>query len=119
MWIVVFEKEFEEWFVALTEDERESVYAMLLLLREHGPQLSRPYADVIHGSRLSNLKELRIQHRGHPYRVFFVFDPLRQAVILCAGDKTGNDKRFYREMVPLAEAIYSRYLDHLQPSPGN
>ena len=72
--------------------------------------MPRPYADVIHGSNISNLKELRIQHRGHPYRAFYAFDPLRQAVVLCAGDKTGNEKRFYKEMTPLAEAIYTRYL---------
>lgn len=83
---------------------------VLLLLEEHGAQLPRPYADVIHGSSISNLKELRIQHRGHPYRAFFVFDPLRQAVVLCAGDKTGNDKRFYKVMIPIAESIYKRYL---------
>lgn len=54
------------------------------------------------------LKELRIQHRGRPLRAFFAFDPLRQAVVLCAGDKTGNDKRFYKEMVPMAERIKAK-----------
>lgn len=110
MWSVVYSDEFRQWFSRLAEDEQDSVSHALLLLEELGPHLPRPYADVIHGSRISNLKELRIQHRGHPYRAFFVFDPLRQAVVLCAGDKTGNEKRFYREMVPLAEAIYDRYL---------
>jgi hypothetical protein len=60
-------------------------------------------------SPLSNLKELRIQHRGQPYRAFFVFDPQRQAIVLCAGNKQG-DKRFYERMTPLAESIYQRYL---------
>lgn len=46
-------------------------------------------------------------------RAFFVFDPLRQAVVLCAGDKTG-DKRFYKKMIPLAKAIYQKYLDQLE-----
>ena len=52
-------------------------------------------------------------HR-HQYRAFYVFDPLRQAVVLCAGDKTGNEKRFYKEMIPVAEAIYTRYLEEIQ-----
>lgn len=43
---------------------------------------------------------------------FFVFDPLRQAIILCAGDKTG-DKRFYQKMIPLAEALYQEDLESL------
>ena len=41
----------------------------------------------------------RIQHKGKPFRVFFAFDPLRQAVMLCGGDKTG-DKHFYETMIP-------------------
>lgn len=110
MWKVVYLSEFADWLEALPEDAQDSVDAMITLLKMEGPNLPRPYADVIHGSKLSNLKELRIQHRGHPYRAFYVFDPLRQAVVLCAGDKTGNDKRFYKEMMPLAESIYARYL---------
>lgn len=41
---------------------------------------------------------------------FYIFDPKRQAVMLCGGDKTG-DKRFYKRMIPIAESIYKRYLD--------
>ncbi len=114
MWNVVFSDEFEQWLMQLTEDEQDSMLYGLDMLKKAGPQLSRPYADVIHGSKISNLKELRIQHRGHPYRAFYVFDPLRQAVVLCAGDKTGNEKRFYKEMIPVAEAIYTRYLEEIQ-----
>lgn len=110
MWQVIYSTEFEQWFRGLAEDEQDSVSRVLLLLAEYGPNLPRPYADVIHGSHISNLKELRIQHRGHPYRAFYAFDPLRQAVVLCAGDKTGKEKRFYKEMIPLAESIYAQYL---------
>lgn len=113
MWQVVFSDEFEQWFLALQEDEQDSVLHTLNLLKQLGPQLGRPHADVIHGSSISNLKELRIQHRGRPYRAFFVFDPLRQAVVLCAGDKTGNEKRFYKEIIPQAEVIYQRYLEEI------
>lgn len=109
MWTVIYAKEFDDWLSALPEDVQDSVESMIRLLKMEGPQLSRPYADVIHGSPLSNLKELRIQHRGQPYRAFFVFDPQRQAIVLCAGNKQG-DKRFYKRMTPLAESIYQRYL---------
>jgi hypothetical protein len=40
------------------------------------------------------MRELRIQSRGRPLRVFCGFEPLRRAVLLLGGDKTG-DKRFY------------------------
>jgi hypothetical protein len=43
-----------------------------------------------------------------PIRVFYIFDVIRQAVLLVGGDKTGN-ARFYLAMVPFAEAIWERY----------
>jgi len=112
MWTVLFETEFETWFTGLSEAEQDSVLTTVGLLRKWGPSLSRPYADTLNGSHLPNLKELRIQHAGQPLRAFFVFDPKRQAIVLCAGNKAG-DKRFYRRMIPLAEQIYARYLSGL------
>lgn len=57
------------------------------------------------------MKELRIQYSGHPVRAFFAFDPTRQAIILCAGDKKSvNDKRFYKNMIHLADAEYRKHL---------
>lgn len=114
MWTVLYTEEFEQWFSALTQDEQESVAAMIKLLQSNGPHLPRPYADTLKGSRLKNLKELRIQHKGDPYRALYVFDPLRQAVLLCGGNKTG-DKRFYERMIVLAEAVYQQYLMEMKP----
>lgn len=113
MWSVVFEQEFEDWLNGLTEDEQNSVVATLVVLQQEGPHLGRPYVDSLKGTNLPNLKELRIQHRGSPYRAFFAFDPLRQAIVLCAGNKRG-DKRFYDRMIPMAEAIYLRHLASLE-----
>jgi hypothetical protein len=56
------------------------------------------------------MKELRIQHEGRPYRVLFIFDPQRNAVLLIGGDKTGKDLRC-EEYVPKAETIYRKYLE--------
>jgi hypothetical protein len=109
-WEVVFTDEFEGWWDGLTEDEQISVNRKVILLQQRGPALSRPHADVIHGSWLANLKELRIQHEGRPYRALFIFDPQRNAVLLIGGDKTGNN-RWYEEYVPKAEGIYANYLE--------
>lgn len=109
MWTVVFSSHFDEWFTSLNLDEQDSILHALKLLEQLGPQLGRPNADTLYGSELSNLKELRIQHDGRPYRAFYAFDPIRQAVMLCGGDKTGN-KRFYKKMIPLAEQIFADYL---------
>jgi hypothetical protein len=55
------------------------------------------------------LRELRIQSGGQPLRAFYAFDPVRQAVLLTGGDKTGDD-RFYRKMIAEATALWNDYL---------
>ena len=56
--------------------------------------------------------EYYIQHKGKPLRAFFVFDPLRQAIVLCMGDKSGK-KRFYIEMIAIADEEYAHHLSTL------
>ena len=36
-------------------------------------------------------------------RILFAFDPARQAILLVAGDKAGNWKRWYRQNIPAAD----------------
>ena len=112
MWAVLFEEPFEGWFLSLTEAERIDILAYINVLKEYGPALGRPYVDTLKGSHLKNLKELRVQHAGDPYRILFAFDPLRQAILLCGGNKKG-DKLFYERMIPIAEASYQKYLEDL------
>jgi hypothetical protein len=74
--------------------------------------LGRPFADTVKGSRYKNMKELRIQYAGHPLGAFYAFDSARQAIVLCAGDKTGDEKRFYKKMIPLADRLFTEYLNN-------
>ncbi len=46
-------------------------------------------------------------------RVFYAFDPRRQAILLIGGDKTG-DAGFYRRFVPLADNLYDDHLEELR-----
>jgi hypothetical protein len=108
-WEVIMTDECIEWYDGLSEEEQDSIDFGASLIQVQGPTLRRPYADVIHGSCFKNMKELRAQHEGRPYRVLFIFDPQRNAVLLIGGDKTGND-RWYEEYVPKAEKIYRKYL---------
>lgn len=108
-WEVEFTDEFGDWWDRLVIGEQESIRVKVELLAELGPALTRPHADTIHSSRVQNLRELRIQHEGRPYRVLYVFDPRRTGVLLIGGDKTGNP-RWYEEFVPRAEAIYEQHL---------
>ncbi|KAE9530141.1 MULTISPECIES: type II toxin-antitoxin system RelE/ParE family toxin [Testudinibacter] len=112
-WVVITTERFDTWLLAQDEDTQDSVLAYLHLLKNEGHKLSRPYADTIKGSKYANMKELRIQHQGSPLRAFFAFDPLRQAIVLCAGDKS-NDKRFYEKMIRIADNEFTNYLKMLE-----
>ncbi len=103
-WNVEFTDEFAAWWRTLTEAEQSDLDASVQLLTDRGPQLGRPHADGVKGSRHANMKELRTQSQGRPLRTFFAFDPRRSAILLIGGDKTG-DNRFYERMVPLADGL--------------
>ena len=111
-WTVVVTKEFEVWHRGLNVREVSALQNAVALLRAAGPAMGRPHVDTVHGSHHRNMKELRIQVKGNPLRVFFAFDPYRRAVLLIGGDKTGRD-RFYQEMIRLADRLFD---EHLQQS---
>ncbi len=112
-WAIEFTDEFNVWWEGLSEAEQDSVAVKIGLLRAHGPNLGRPTVDTVRGSRHANMKELRVQHAGEPYRVLFCFDPRRAAILLAGGNKTGND-RWYEEFVPFADRIYDEYLEEIR-----
>ena len=111
-WEVEATDEFQAWFAGLSPSERVAVAAKIDLLGAIGPWLGRPHADTLKGSRLTNLKELIIQHGGDPYRVIFAFDPRRTAILLFGGRKA--DSKWYKTAIPEAERIYERYLQEIQ-----
>lgn len=112
MWHVETTGIFDEWFEAQTQALKEDLLAAMQILSEYGPQLGRPFADTVKGSVFPNMKELRVQHQGSPIRAFFAFDPSRCGIVLCAGDKTGlNEKKFYKEMIKLADAEYRKHVN--------
>lgn len=110
MWLIETTTTFDIWFDALDDIDRTNVLAAMMVLSEKGPLLSRPYADTVKNSSHTNMKELRIQSKGDPIRAFFAFDPKRKGILLCAGNKTGNEKRFYQEMIPIADREFAAHL---------
>jgi len=89
----------------------ELVIAALELLEERGPTLGRPLVDSIRGSRHSNMKELRPGSSGHSeVRVLFAFDPSRRAILLLAGDKSRDWRRWYRTNIPIADRRFDLHL---------
>ena len=86
----------------LSEAKQVDVRAEVNLLRRFGPTLGRPHVDSVACSKHANMKELRVQHRGRPYRVLFAFDPRRTANLLISGNKTGMG-RWYKEFMPMGD----------------
>lgn len=79
-----------------------------------GRILGRPYADVLHGSKYMNLKELRAHAGNHILRVAFCFDTVRNAVLLIGGDKKGKkEKLFYKKLIKDAEKLIEKYKFHI------
>jgi hypothetical protein len=110
---VEFTDEFGKWWDDLSPDEQDSVRVHVDLLRQFGTTLTFPYSSGIAGSRHTHMRELRPQHQGRPYRVLYAFNPLRTALLLIGGDKTGDD-RWYEKFVPIADRLYDEHLDELR-----
>jgi hypothetical protein len=108
MWDVLMTGDWAAWYGSLGETEQDSLLASIALLRSNGPLLTRPHADTVRGSKHSNMRELRTQHAGRPLRSLYAFDPKRKAILLCGGDKTGDD-RFYERMIPLADRLFTEH----------
>lgn len=114
MWEVDVEP-IEPWLLALDQRSYEQVIAAIELLSEYGPQLGRPMVDTVAGSRHKNMKELRPGSSGRSeLRVLFAFDPERRAIFLCAGDKAGNWKKWYRDNIPRADERFDEHLRTLR-----
>ena len=97
------------WFDKLTEGEQEELAASIGLLEAKGPHLPFPYSSGVSSSRHAHMRELRTQVQGRPFRTLYAFDPRRVAILLIAGDKTGDD-RWYDVFVPKADDLYDEHL---------
>lgn len=112
-WKVEYTDEFEAWWITLSEDVQDSIDVVVGLLENKGPKLPFPYSSGIQQSKHSHLRELRIQHKGEPYRILYAFDPRRVAILLLGGNKGGDD-RWYVESIPKADKLYDDHLKELE-----
>jgi hypothetical protein len=83
-WEVEFTDEFQDWWDAFSEAQQDDVAHPVRHLIEFGPALG-------------------------PLRTLYAFNPLRTAILLIGGDKTGDD-RWYARFVPIADRLFERHL---------
>lgn len=111
-WLIDIHSEFEEEFENLNSDVQKELFVKVKFLEEFGPQLGRPHADTLEGSKHKNMKELRFSADNGVWRVAFAFDTERQAILLVAGDKSGtSEKRFYKNLIRKADARFDTHLE--------
>ncbi|MBZ9640612.1 type II toxin-antitoxin system RelE/ParE family toxin [Streptomyces sp. PSKA30] len=98
-------------------DSHDHVIAALERLQESGPALRRPTLGAIDGSRFRNMRELRPRSGGSvSIRMLSVFDPVRRAVFLVAGNKASGRQwdAWYPKAIKEADAKYTAYLEALE-----
>lgn len=113
-WEILMTTQVDEFLDGLYDSDREShrlVNQAILVLERNGPAEGRPLVDTITASRIANMKELRPPSAGQSeVRILLVFDRWRSAVLLVAGDKSGQWAKWYRKAIPQAEQLYADYL---------
>lgn len=117
-WKVVFDAEFKLWLRSLDKDLEKEISTLIDLLRKNGPTLSRPYSDTLKGSNIKNLKELRLKFKAEHWRILYAFDPIRRAILLLGGNKTG-DPNWYKKNIPIAEKRFFKHLADLEQEDVN
>lgn len=119
-WEVSLHQDVEAWYLSICESDPETadlIEQAIDQLAAEGPSLGRPLVDRVKGSRYHNMKELRPASAGvSEIRMLFAFDPVREAIFLVAGDKSGNWDGWYREAIPLADERYTVHLNALEAS---
>ncbi len=114
-WEIIFQEDFDSEFDELSEAVQNECFAHLKVLEKFGPKLGRPHVDTLNGSKHSNMKELRFNADNGVWRLAFAFDPLRRAILLICGDKSGgSEKRFYKDLIKKADQRFDNHLSNLK-----
>ena len=114
-WEVRLHADFHDELLRLDAPIRIAIFASITVLESVGPQLGRPYADTLKGSKYPNMKELRVTVPDGEWRVAFAFDPRRTAILLVGGNKVGMSQTvFYRRLIVDADRRYGEHLAGLR-----
>ncbi len=106
--------EYAEWFTTLIKEDLASatqVAQAVAALREEGPPLGRSLVDRLKGSTIHYLKEncapdhAAARRSGSSSRSI----PPGPRCSCSAATRPGNQQRWYRDNIPIAERLYLEY----------
>lgn len=98
----------DDFLDGLDKKSRAKVAAYLSLLEEQGPNLKRPYADIIRGK----IRELRIHYSSNQVRILYFFQMLDRIVLVHGFSK--KTQQLKKQDIDLAE---KRMKDWMQRFP--
>jgi phage-related protein len=87
----------DDFLDGLDKKSRAKVAAYLSFLEEQGPNLKRPYADIVSGK----IRELRIQYRSNQFRILYFLQMFDQIVLVQALSK--KTQQLKKQDIELAE----------------
>ena len=98
----------DDFLDGLDKKSRAKVAAHLSLLEEQGPNLKRPYADVVRGK----IRGLRIRQSSNQYRILFFFQARDQIVLAHAFSK--KSQQLKEKDIELAERRMEDWIRRLK-----
>lgn len=111
MWKIIFDEAFARELDLLERPVQVAIATYAEVLRAEGPNLGRPWADTLNGSRHANMEELRPTVNRVEWRVAFAFDPARRAILLAGAAKGGKkDAVVYRRLIRTADDRFDAHL---------
>lgn len=110
-WTVLWMTEFRSWYESLTPEQAAAVDFSTSLLAEYGPHLGMPHAKKVTDAK-EPIIELRPSTRAFAMRVFYAFNPRREAVLILGGAKKGvaDEGPWTAKMAARAGKLWDAYL---------
>lgn len=108
---VLWMETFREWYAALTPEQAEAVDFSTGLLAQYGPHLEMPHAKKVTDAKEAII-ELRPSTRAFAIRVFYAFNPRREAVLIIGSAKKGvaDEGPWTAKMAKQAGKLWDAYL---------
>ncbi len=116
-WRLELADEFEPEFSQFSLDVQDALLAAARSVEIAGPRTGRPHVDTLHGSKHTNMKELRFdaENGTQIWRAAFAFDSRQVGLILIAAAKQGKgQRRFYVSLIKIADKRFDAHIDQLK-----